>query len=152
MKKKSTSFTDSDIMIQAQPDPEIPVVEPIESHVSSTPTVQGYVFETKPVPKRAGKKDTLDYPINQLIPGSPVSFLVPATKDRIKQVTTSIRTFAYRNGFNVTLRPEDAGIRVWRAEPKPELTEATAYIKGRIKHGYKNTETCKAFCSEEHQG
>lgn len=123
-KSKSKLFTDSDIVIRAV-EPEIPeAVSSIESHVSSLPTVEGFTFEIKPVPKRSGKKGNLNYPIGQLIAGSPVSFLVPATADKVKQLTASIRTFAYRNDFAVTLRTEDGGVRVWRAKPK--ATEATA--------------------------
>ncbi len=114
-KKHNVAFTDSDIVIRAV-EPEIP-----ESHVS-LPTVEGYTFETVEIPKRNVRKGSLTYPIDQLIAGSPVSFLVPATPDKVKQVIASIRQFAYRHDFTVTLRAEANGIRVWRAEPKPETT------------------------------
>ncbi len=121
-KKKSNAFTDSDIVIREQVAPEfpaeVPTVSAEESHISTNPTVEGYVFETKDIPKRSGKKGTLNYPIDQLIAGSPVSFLVPATADKVKKVTASIRTYAYRNDFTVTLRAEDGGVRVWRTAPK----------------------------------
>ncbi len=109
-KKHSNAFTDSDIVIREQAAPEIPA-EPVT-------TISGYVFETKAIPNRTGKKGTLDYPISELTAGSPVSFLVPATPENFQRVTASIRTYAYRKGFTVTLRTDDGGIRVWRTESK----------------------------------
>jgi hypothetical protein len=107
------AFSDSDIVIRAV-EPEIPTEEIKES----APTVDGYVFATKPIPT-TGRKERLNYPIGKLEAGSTVSFLVPAAPDKVKQVTASIRQYAYRHEFNVVLRAEEGGVRVWRAKEKP---------------------------------
>jgi hypothetical protein len=77
-----------------------------------------FAIETVSVPKRSGRKASLEFPLAQLTPGSDQSFKVPATDDKVKAVTASVRAYAYRNGFNVTLRPEAGGIRVWRSVGK----------------------------------
>jgi hypothetical protein len=113
-KVKSKSFTDGDFVIQAQPAPEIGASSPI------IPTIDGFVFESKPIPKRGGKKGEVKYPIASLQSGTEQSFFVPAAAGKLKNVTSSIRTFAYRNDFKVVLRTENddkgavTGVRVWR--------------------------------------
>lgn len=136
-KKKSTSFTDTDIVIrETVVEPPVDTVSEPESsfeHIFGTalgtksanvelenaepkPVVNNYVIETVSVPKRSGRKATTSFPIADLEAGSEQSFLVPSTD--VKKTTTKIRTFAYRNGFKVILRTEGdgtvQGIRVWR--------------------------------------
>jgi len=68
-----------------------------------------------PTPKRRGRKAVLSYPIAGLTPGTDESFLVDVAPESVKKVSMSIRTFAYRHGMRVIIRPaEDWGIRVWR--------------------------------------
>ena len=114
-KGKSRSFTDTDVVIQAQ---TIPAVPQTPEYVAGTVTDGGFVIEERDIPKRSGRTGTLVYPIEKLAPGSKDSFLVPAATDKIKNVTSSIRTFAFRKGFKVTLRAEATGVRVWRKAPK----------------------------------
>lgn len=83
-----------------------------ESAVKSDST--GYVIEEVSLPKRSGRKGSLDYPIAQLEAGTSQSFKVPATSDTIKAVTASIRAFAYRHDHTVVIRAESDGVRVWR--------------------------------------
>jgi hypothetical protein len=112
---KTRKFGDTDIVLRENA-PEIPA-EPVSAPESHT--VSGYLIETKPIPKRSAK-NSLNYPIGKLMAGSTESFLVPATPDKVKAVTASIRTFAYRNNYAVTLRTEETGVRVWRAVLKPQ--------------------------------
>lgn len=74
-----------------------------------------YPLEEVAIPKRPGRKSQLAYPIAEMEPGSSQSFLVPAEAADVKNVTSSIRAFAYRNNFKVILRHEATGVRVWRA-------------------------------------
>ncbi len=110
-KRTVKSFTDADFVVKEQPAPEIGASSPI------VPTIDGFVFSTKPIPKRGGKKGEVKYPIASLEVGTDQSFFVPALADKIKNTLASIRTFAYRNEFKVVLRTEDGdmtGVRVWR--------------------------------------
>ena len=57
----------------------------------------------------------LSYPLSEMKPGTSDSFHLDAvTPEAVKKVSSSVRTFAYRNGMTVVLREEDNGIRVWR--------------------------------------
>ena len=111
-KKSSKQFTDGDIVIQERPVPPVPS-DSEEVHVENN-----FVIEEKDVPKRSGRKSTLNYPIDKLTSGSKESFLVPVTNNREKNVFSSIRTFAFRNKYKVILRVEENGVRVWRKAEK----------------------------------
>ena len=112
MSKKGTKqFTDTDFVIQEHPSPPVPV--DTEAVTDNT-----FVIEERDVPKRSGRKSSLNYPIDKLTPGSKESFLVAAKADKVKNVLSSIRTFAFRNKLKVTLRVEADGVRVWRKEEK----------------------------------
>jgi len=120
--KKVKTFTDSDFVVRTQEPGDN--VEPTIAETAvteSTPVKVSVSFKIEEIaiPKRTGRGKTLSYPIADLTPGSLQSFLVPATADTMKKVQASIRTFAYRNGFKVTLRPEDGCVRVWRASEAP---------------------------------
>lgn len=123
---KSKNFTDGDYVV-APNEPEFPeTVEKTETVIS------GFLIESKPVPKRTSNNGTLNYPIGHLTPDSDLSFLVPATADTVKQVTASVRQYAYRHEFSVRLRSEEGGVRVWRTlksnreETATEGAEVTA--------------------------
>lgn len=73
-----------------------------------------FQIEEKDIPKRPGRRASLTYPIAQLEAGSEQCFTVPATTETVKKVLTSIRTYAYRNGFRVILRQSPYGVDVWR--------------------------------------
>lgn len=113
-KKNSNSVSDG-VVITERVAPAIP-----EENVK---TANGFIFEDKDIPKRAGKKGSLHYPIDQLEPGSTRSFLAPiegeVTAIKLKALTASIRTYAYRHKFKVTLRSEEKGVRVWRDKAVP---------------------------------
>ena len=115
-KTKSNAFTDTDIVIRA--------VEPIalnDDQELSEP-VTAFVIQNVEIPRRATSRASLQYPIGTLEAGSTQSFFVPAALGKMKNVASSIRTFAYRNEFKVILRQEfmdmepayAIGIRVWR--------------------------------------
>ena len=89
-----------------------PVVN--ESAIADTTATVGYVIEEVALPKRSGRKGSLDYPIAQLTAGTKQSFKVPATADTAKAVTASIRAYAYRHDHTVVIRSEAGGVRVWR--------------------------------------
>jgi len=110
-KKKTAQFTDSDFVVKA-----VEPTEPqAEREVALSPALgSGFVIEDVAIPKRSGRKPSNIYPINQLEAGSEQSFLVPSSPEEIQKITTRIRTFAYRNDFNVILRTEENGVRVWR--------------------------------------
>jgi hypothetical protein len=124
-KKTMKAFSDSDVVIKEQPTPEVPGEEVVPETFTATPTTSAsptgeeFIFASVDIPKRTGRGSKLSYPINVLVAGSKDSFLVPASPDKFKNVTASIRTYAYRNGFKVTLRNENTdgstqGVRVWR--------------------------------------
>jgi hypothetical protein len=114
-KKKSQAFTDADFVVQAQPEPNVEVEVEVTALESVASRIEnGFVIEHKAIPKRINRVTGLNYPIGSLTAGSDESFFVPAESDKVKNVTSSIRTFAYRNDFTVTIRPESGGIRVWR--------------------------------------
>ena len=94
----------------AAPTPVTTVTEPV-----------ALTIEEVDVPKRAGRKSTLSYPIASLTPGTKQSFFLPAIDEATaKKVGTSVRTFASRNGFRVQVADVQGGVRVWRkADPTP---------------------------------
>jgi hypothetical protein len=137
--KKKANFTDADFVIQARLDgikdaeaaiqadadaAKTKISEQTQGYIDvikrmgTTPT--GFAIEERDIPKRSGRKGVLTYPIADLEPGSKQSFAVPATPETIKNVTSSIRTFAFRHGYKVTLRQEENGtvVRVWRKAVK----------------------------------
>ena len=116
-RKKTTQFTDSDFVVQAQTEPSTATTVPVETKQPET-----FTIEEREIPQRT-RKNTLAYPIGSLTPGSNQSFPVPTTPDKVKNTLSSIRTFAFRNGFKVTLRQDGDVIRVWR---KAEKTEPVA--------------------------
>jgi hypothetical protein len=112
-KRKTQAFTDADYVIHE-------TAGAFESRVAEEPlpVANNFVIEEHDIPKRSGRKGTLTYPIADLKSGSKQSFLVPTTPENIKNVTSSIRTFAFRHDLKVTLRAEATGVRVWRKAPK----------------------------------
>lgn len=109
--KNTSVLTDTDYTVVANE----PSATTNETAEDVTENASKFTIENVDVPKRPGRKGSLDYPIAKLTAGSSQSFLVPATSSEVKAKTASIRAFAYRNNLNVTLRTEEKGIRVWRA-------------------------------------
>jgi len=133
-KQKSSVLTDSDVAIVPQ-EPEFPV-DPIET---LTPTgtelvedTEGdkdespFTFGTAAKLNRGGRTKVLAYPIDKLTPDSEEYFDVPTASSKVKAVTSSIRTFAYRNGFAVSVRYVPGAVRVWRnSEKRVHTKQAT---------------------------
>ena len=129
--KSKTHLTDQDVAIVAR-EPEFPFghnVEPVEETVAvkdltattpETETPGRFVFGTADVPKRPGRKSALSYPIGVLEAGSKQYLDVQTTSDKAKKTAISIRQFAYRQGFSVTIANVDGAIRVWRKVPSPK--------------------------------
>jgi hypothetical protein len=129
-KKKSSVLTDRDIAIvprvpeepaDVESQPEIPSYEEVLGNVLET-IRSGFTFGTAPVPTKRGRTAGLKYPIDQLKADSDQFFDVPAAADKVKSVSTSIRTFAYRNGLAVILREVPGAVRVWRKAEKATKT------------------------------
>lgn len=124
MSKKGTKqFTDTDFVIQERHTTTVPgdISEQTQGYIDVIKEIgeeTRFVIEERDVPKRSGRKSSLNYPIDKLTPGSKESFLVAAKADKVKNVLSSIRTFAFRNKLKVTLRVEADGVRVWRKEEK----------------------------------
>lgn len=118
-KRKGSVLTDSDIAIVAR-EPEAPSdLSLISEAILSEPLVKdGFSFGTAPVPTKRGRTTVLSYPIAQLKPDTDEFFDVPAGSDKVKAVSASIRTFAYRNDLAVTLREVAGAVRVWRKGAK----------------------------------
>ena len=132
-KKKTTKFTDNDIVISARPAPNVPqdsvgnmvkvdtvdtkVAEEVTETATPKPTTT-IIFASIPVPKRKGRSSKLAYPIGVLTANTEQSFLIPANPKDFKKVGLSVRAFATRKGFKVIVRDEQtessSGIRVWR--------------------------------------
>ena len=73
-----------------------------------------FTIESVEIPSRKHHGSRLEYPISDLRPGTKDSFPVPVTES-VKKTSASVRMFARRNGFKVTIREEDGNkIRVWR--------------------------------------
>jgi hypothetical protein len=92
------------------------------------PKVTGeFVFGESKVPGRPGRKVQLTYPIGSLTADSNQYFDVAVdTSDtkKVKATLASIRAFAYRNGFVVTLREVTGAVRVWRKGQKATRNRA----------------------------
>jgi hypothetical protein len=144
-KKKSTYLTDSDVAIVPR-EPEFPTEETESSQDAhrvsaqtetqteqpvaanpSTNTSTGFVFGESEVLGRPGRKAQLTYPIGSLTADSNQYFDVAVnTSDtkKVKATLASIRAFAYRNGFAVTLREVTGAVRVWRKGQKATRNKA----------------------------
>ena len=127
-KKNTTQFTDADVVIKPQPDPPAPEDAPETLAGTSTTGVAEFVIEEVDVPGRKGRNTLLSYPVASLVAGSKQSFFVPAALDKLAKVTTSVRTFAQRGGFKVTIRNVEGGIRVWRKADKVAIAEFTTFV------------------------
>jgi len=110
MKQTSKAFTDTDFVVRATEPPAF------EEDIDAAEDTGGFKIEQVDIPKRSNVKKTLVYPIGTLKAGSKDSFFVPTTPETAKAITSSIRTFAYRNGFKAIIRQEKLGVRVWRKE------------------------------------
>lgn len=117
-KRRTTRFTDTDVVIKPQPDPPAP--EDATETLAGTPTTGAskFTIEEVDVPGRRGRSTRLSYPVSSLVAGSKQSFFVPATPEKLAKVTTSVRTFSQRNGITVIIRNVEGGIRVWRKADK----------------------------------
>jgi hypothetical protein len=122
-KQKSSVLTDSDVAIVPQ-EPEFPV-DPIET---LTPTGTEFIFGHAAKPNKGGRSKVLAYPIDKLTPDSEEYFDVPTASSKVKAVTSSIRTFAYRNGFAVSVRYVPGAVRVWRNSEKRVHTSKQATV------------------------
>ena len=109
-KQSSRAFTDTDFVMLTPEEPDT-----FDEDVDAVET-GGFKIEEVEIPKRSSVKKTLAYPIGTLKAGSNQSFFVPTTPETAKAVTSSIRTFAYRNGFKAVIRQEKLGVRVWRKQ------------------------------------
>jgi hypothetical protein len=121
-KKKSFVLTDKDIVIVPR-EPEFPADAELVSPEKALETAicllkSPFTFGTAPVPTKRGRTAALSYPIDQLIPNTGEYFDVPAASDKVKAVSASIRTFAYRNDLAVILREVPGAVRVWRKAEK----------------------------------
>jgi hypothetical protein len=76
-----------------------------------------FVIE-KNVPIPASRVRTSGYPFREMVVGD--SFLVPASQEQLKAVknrlSSASRNFGKKSGVKFTVRQEDGGVRVWRAE------------------------------------
>ena len=135
-KKRSTHLTDSDVAIVPR-EPEFPAEESAAETVSAQTETQTeqpvavegteFVFGESEVPSRPGRKAQLTYPIGSLTADSNQYFDVAVdTSDdkKVKATLASIRAFAYRNGFAVTLREVTDAVRVWRKGQKATRNRA----------------------------
>jgi len=120
MKQTSKAFTDTDFVMRAQDPPHILELEGKDLLDDIEKASSGFKIEEVEIPKRSSVKKTLTYPIGTLKAGSNQSFFVPTNPNNVKAITSSIRTFAYRNSFKVIIRQEKTdvaeGVRVWRKE------------------------------------
>ena len=114
MKQTSKAFTDTDYVLRAREQGIADAEAAIAADAGQFP------IEEVAIPKRSSVKKTLTYPIGTLKAGSNQSFFVPTNPNNVKAITSSIRTFAYRNSFKVIIRQEKTdvaeGVRVWRKE------------------------------------
>jgi hypothetical protein len=119
--KNGSRLTDSDIAIVPR-EPEFPVDGELQLTENSD-SKSVFVFGKAPVPTKKGRTTVLSYPIDQLVPNTGEYFDVPATSDKVKAVSASIRTFAYRNDLAVILREVPGAVRVWRKAEKATRSE-----------------------------
>jgi hypothetical protein len=92
--------------------------------------VNGYEIEEVELPKRKGRGAILSYPIAALEANSKQSFIQQVGESTVKNVKASIRQFAKRNGYTVSLAEEikegQEFIRVWRTRPVESGEPVTA--------------------------
>lgn len=136
-KNKGSHLTDSDIAIVPR-EPEFPAetsaVETVSAQTESnnavgTTVATDFTFGDGSPSSRNGRKSSLSYPIGQLPDDETRYFDVTVNTSNGKEVNAklaSIRAFAYRNNYAVTMRTVDGAIRVWRKAEKTVRNHKTS--------------------------